>query len=357
MTDERQGLPSASAAGRLCLCPGSFLLEQTRLDTTSVDAQRGDRIHSFLAGKPVMLSADDREVADSCSRMERLLVRDTFGEVELDVVRETRLWARNEHGERAWSGKADVVYSSPTRLLVCDYKTGRGEVEDATGNMQLRALAVLNDAGFGSVRVAIIQPLASPQMSMCDYSSQDMEIAREQINALMAMVREPGQPRHASLEACKYCRAKAVCPEALEAVEQLQLVCIEPSNLALSAGKVASFLDAAQLAESVIDAVRYSARMMIESGITIPGWKLKPGVERETITKPEQVFGRFLAVGGTQEQFMSAVGIAKGKLKDALKAATGAKGRALESALATMLEDCTETKKTASSLAREKELI
>jgi hypothetical protein len=47
---------------------------------------------------------------------------------------------------------------------------------------------------------------------------------------------------------------------------------------------------------------------------------------------------------GTYEQLSSAITLNKTKLKDALKVATGTKGRDLESKLAALLDGCTESK-------------
>jgi hypothetical protein len=95
---------------------------------------------------------------------------------------------------------------------------------------------------------------------------------------------------------------------------------------------------------------------MLEAGHAIPGWKLKPGSVRETITQPETVFGRFVEVGGTQAQFVGAISITKTKLKDAVKSATGRKGKELDAVVETILDGCTESKQTAPSLVADKEV-
>lgn len=54
--DPRQGLPSASAFGRLALCPGSFTLEQSCPDEISAAANEGTLLHAYmeqlLTGEP-----------------------------------------------------------------------------------------------------------------------------------------------------------------------------------------------------------------------------------------------------------------------------------------------------------------
>lgn len=362
MSDERSGLPSASSAHRYAVCPGSFLLEQTitEPEKTSEDANTGNRIHARLAGEQIELTDDELGLAIKCTNHAENLATAVFGSnlIRVNLIREIRLWSLDENLVKVWSGKPDVVYHDKRTALVIDYKTGRGEVEKATGNRQLRALAVLVDENFGpfeKIVVAIIQPLAGDP-SVCEYTAEDLGRAQREIQSIMASVQKQGQARKATLEGCKYCRAKSVCPEAQEVVEKLPALAPRDGlEIVMSPEQIAAFLEKAPLAEAVIDAVRGKARRMLEAGHAVPGWKLKPGTIRESITKPEVVFGRFVEAGGTQEQFTAAISITKTGLKAAVKAATGAKGKDLDARLEGMLEGCTESKQTAPSLVQEKE--
>lgn len=360
MTDERQGYPSASSAQRYALCPGSFMLEQQcPLEPESEDAASGSRIHAALAGEPVVLTHEEGEAFEACKRQEETLT----GGINSwrCIAREQRLWFHVWHRGRSsqdWSGKPDAVYQSESSDagLIIDYKTGRGEVSEAIGNMQLRALAVLASGvyGFREVTVAIVQPLAGPP-SACVYTQDDLAVARSEIIDLMRRVQQPGQPRNPSEAACKYCRAKAICPEA-RAVAGDVVYWSQPMAIELmTRQEVADFLNMAPVAEKVIEAVRAKAKQMLESGEKLPGWTLKDGPARATITDPQTVFQRFINSGGTDAQFMRAVKIGKGDLKTALKESTGQTGKALDTALANLLDGCTETKPTAKQLTRIKQ--
>lgn len=361
MSDERHGLPSASSAHRYALCPGSFLLEQSiqRPDVTGPDAQVGNRIHGYLAGEGIALNEEEAKLAINCRLQEVAIANAVFPfQDRLQAMREKRLWEYDADFSRSWSGKPDVVYHDGTRALVIDYKTGRGEVQHATGNVQLRALAVLVHVAYGpfeEVTVAIIQPLAGDPTT-CTYGAEDLVRASTEMTRLMDDIRKPGQPRNPSSEACKYCKAKEVCPEARGIVETLPtLVPRDGLEIIMTPEQIAEFLAKAPLAEAVIESVRGKARRMIEAGQAVPGWKLKPGAVRETITNPEAVFARFLDAGGTQERFVGAITITKTRLKDAVKAATGRKGKDLDGLVETILEGCTEAKQTAPSLVQDKE--
>jgi hypothetical protein len=362
MSDERHGLPSASSAHRYTVCLGSFLLEQSiqEPDVSGADAQIGNRIHAHLAGETVELNEDEKRLAMSSRIQETDLAKAVFPfQHGLHFVREKRLWGYDNWFAKSWSGKPDVViHDGSKRALVIDYKTGRGDVTHATGNLQLRALAVLANEHFGpfdEITVAIIQPLAG-EPTTCTYTVAEIEKATNETHELMGQVRVPNQPRKPSTEACKYCKAKEICPEAQGIVERLPaLVPRDGVEIVMSPEQIAEFLAKAPLAEAVIEAVRGKARRMIEAGQTVPGWRLKPGAARETITNPELAFARFMDSGGTQAQFVGAITVAKTKFTAAVKAATGKKGKDLDGFVEIMLEGCTETKSGAPSLVKEKE--
>jgi hypothetical protein len=362
MSDERHGLPSASSAHRYALCPGSFLLEQSiqQPDVSGADAQIGNRIHGYLAGEGISLNEEETRIATDSRLQEIELVKAVFPfQDRLQIMREKRLWEYDADFNKSWSGKPDVIYHDGERALIIDYKTGRGEVQHATGNVQLRALAVLaytTSGPYQEVTVAIIQPLAGDPTT-CTYNALDLVRALSEMSKLMEDIRKPGQPRNPSTEACKYCKAKEVCPEAQGIVEKLPaLVSRNSCEIVMSPEQIAEFLAVAPLAEAVIEAVRGKARRMLEAKQEIPGWRLKPGAIRETITNPELAFSRFLDAGGTQAQFVAAITVAKTKFKDAVKAATGKKGRDLDGFVEIMLEGCTEAKATAPSLVQDKEV-
>ena len=356
MSDERSGLPSASAASRYAACLGSWQLEKQIAEGVAThDATIGNRIHSALAMEPVEnLTSDETWTIDRCREQELELVKATFPETieEPSVWREKRLWSIDDRGVKLWSGKPDVIYVSGSSGLIIDYKSGRGAVENASENLQLRCLVALLDENFGftfdRITVAIVQPLAGLP-SVAVYESADIRNAIAESADLMEQIQKIGQPRTPSESACKYCKGKPYCQEARELAVAPPLTNapegITPDAIAstLTNQTLAAFLDRASQAEAVIEACRAEARRRLSEGDAIEGWTLKEGSVRESITDSEKVASRFLELG-TYEQLSSAITLNKTKLKDALKVATGTKGRDLESKLAALLDGCTESK-------------
>lgn len=338
--------------GRYAICKGSYALErQIAPLPVGDDATSGTRIHAWLEGDLITLTEDEQATADACAIQEGLLVHQVFG-VSMETLkprREVRIW---NGPKQEWSGKADAVYVVGDHALIIDYKTGRGEVEPAVGNMQLRALAVLlksDQPGIRIIDVAVIQPLVARDPLVCRYEGADLDRAAAEVNAIMRDIHLPDAPRVTSEAGCKYCRAKSICPEAQGQVQALTTV----PETALAPVELARLLDACKVAESVIDEIRARAKAELTAGREVPGWRLRPTGIRQQITDPTTVFGRFVAAGGTEKQFLDTITVAKGALKTALKEVTGAKGKALDDRMDALLEGCTEETPASMTLARE----
>jgi hypothetical protein len=359
--DERGNLPSASAASRYAACLGSWQLERQVAEIeSSGDAATGNRIHAALGLEPVTnLTTDETYIIDRCREQEAELVKQVFSTSteEPQVFREKRLWSLQNYGlgeedKRLWSGKPDVVYVEGNSALIIDYKSGRGSVENAAENLQLRCLVALLHESFGftleAITVAIVQPLAGPP-SVATYELGDLMDAVRESQSLMAAIMQSDQPRTPSESACKYCKGKPYCSEARELAVTGPLANapegITPDAIAstLTSSHLAQFLDRAAQAEAVIEACRSEARRRLTEGETVEGWALKDGSVRESISNSEIVASRFLELG-TYEQLSPAITLNKTKLKDAVKLATGTKGRDLEAKLTALLDGCTESK-------------
>jgi len=345
MTDERKGLPSASAAHRYFACPGSWMLENQFPDgPASSDATMGNRIHAALAGDYVAdITQEEKYIIERCEDQAHDLVIATFGNYfsTMEVFTEERFWATDPiTGEDLWSGKPDVVYVHGADALIIDYKTGRGSVEDASK----------------TITVAIVQPLAGAP-SVCKYEFDDIEAAMAEALDLMAKIKTQGQRRVPSDNSCRYCKGKSHCPEARELALALPIKNapekITPDAIAatLTTATLVEFLNRTAQAEAVIEACKEEAKKRLADGDTLPGWILKDGAVRETITNTELVASRFMDFA-TYDQLLPAITINKTKLKDAVKTSTGKKGKELDEILNQLFANATETKQSQPMLVK-----
>lgn len=219
MTDVRRNKPSASGVERLSLCPGSWNLCQSLPPETaseSEDAASGTRIHAALCGEnSERLSDDDLTTFLACKDLEIQARMRVLGvEASETVTREKRLWLGD-----SFSGQYDFLAISGNKAVLLDYKTGRGEVESAEGNLQLRALACLvakEHPELDEITVGIIQPWASPQLSLCRYGRGDLLAAEMELLQILDCADDPDAKRIPGEKQCRWCRGKLNCKELLD---------------------------------------------------------------------------------------------------------------------------------------------
>lgn len=360
--DERRGCTSASNAAADQGCPGRHLAQKGLPSTTSKDSEHGRLIHAALAGDGEALRAltvEQRDTFERCREIEKKLLAQYFpdagGSNPLKVFREQRYWVLVD-GKFEHSGKFDLVVRCGPQGMVIDYKTLPGDVDEAPDNQQLRDGVVLL-AGHLLVEemaAVIIQPMVSMEPKVALYGPEDIERSR---NALFERVRksnDPASPRIASEVACKFCRAKSHCHEYQKwagSSVPVMLTLLDVPMAQWTPEQRQIFCERLPVAQKWLD----DAKDLIKEGLAkdpafVPGYYLAPGAKRETIKDPQEVFNRFSTLGGTVNQFMGCVSVAKGKLKEALAEVTGGKGKSLDQAMKTITDGLVEVSQNAPSL-------
>lgn len=366
--DVRAGWTSASNASADAACPGRHLAQKGILEPeSSKDAAHGDAIHAALCSRnPDGLTVAQRDTYDACCEIESKLYQKLFGSVDTEdrqTVRETRWWLDTPSGWFRHSGQLDVVHRVGNEALVCDYKTLPGEVASSPTNEQLRDHAVLvryNMPGVVKVHVAIIQPMVTRNPLPCTYGPAELEVARDLLYARVIASNNVNSKRVPGEVQCKHClAAKAgkcvewqkwagqITPPALLTVLEVPMANWTPEQRSFAQTCVKQ---ARKLCDDIEEFNKQGIAAHGES--FCPGWFLRPGAVHETITDPETVFERFIGIGGDPKAFMRCVKIAKGGLKEQVAAVSGAKGMALNAALATMVKGCVKESQNKPSLKR-----
>lgn len=310
--DVRKGLPSASAFGRLALCPGSFMMEKDCPDETSDAASEGTLLHAYmeqlLTGEPWEGTQLTAEQVELCERALRLLdgVKEkimgnypdaSFSLVSTEERRFLSDWIEGGEYSGQWDALIKVNAECDGFLLVLDWKFGRVEVEPAEANRQLEALVPLaarkaSEEGIShsGIYAAIIQPRVAGPASVTFYYEGDIEQAEERSLAVAKAAMDPDAPRYCSEEACRYCRAKAVCHEAAAMVQQASLIATERDKWELfSAEEKVQAYRLAKLAKKWAAAVEYRFEQDVAAGL-IPGFEMGPGRTSFTVTDPSGAF-------------------------------------------------------------------
>ena len=289
-TDERQGLPSGSGAKRWLNCPGSHLAERGLPDSQTDDATEGEMLHAVMetgeSAHRAKLTEDQATCIEFCRETRRKLSAELLSEHVIEFV-EQRLWLRNQVTlDPVGSCRIDWAGFSTDSMLVIDWKFGRNAVDAADVNDQLRFAAAVAWQEYypEEVFVAIVAPRAEGErVTVARFSAAQCEAAHAEMVAGAIRAMQPGQPRCPSAGACHHCRAKGTdaCPESIAAATALATV--TTAELA-TPERVAELLDKCELAERVIEAVRTGAKRMIASGVSVPGWRLKPGAKPKKVS-------------------------------------------------------------------------
>jgi hypothetical protein len=212
-----------------------------------------------------------------------------------DAVRfEDRLWVRDREWNLVCSGQLDYVLVWQNRILIIDWKSGRGDVEQAAGNPQLRVQAVCAYQEFADsileryseieIAVAIVQPYSSSQGAFTHalYEGRNvLKYAEAKVIHDGRLTVLEGQPRIPGLVQCKYCRFSRDCPEASA------LAALIPAKAAsgtdwMDRPVTADELNLYKLAEKIIEARKGKARVQLEADPeSIPGYVLKETAGRK----------------------------------------------------------------------------
>lgn len=324
--DERKGLPSCSAFGRLACCPFSLKYDIEGSNTTSEMAEKGSRIHQYLAYQNISLKEDEAKLMIACKRItnEVSSIWANGAKVE-EVMKEERCFFV-KNGEAIFSGKPDLVLGKADEegfhLLIIDYKTGPVESESVQVNHQLRGLAVCcwqhvennyQDCKIKTVSCAIVQPLVTSYPVIVKYSEDDIKLAEEEVLEICKKTKENLPPQAGDY--CKYCNGFAECNKPLEVIQSISVPSTPFSTKLkqMNPSERAKLYFTAKLASRVAKEIEESCFELLKSGEVIDGLALKEG---NTVRKfNNEGFARVQQVI-PYEDIVEAISISVSKLED-----------------------------------------
>ena len=344
MTNERKGKPSASGFSRLALCPGSWNLESTLPEQEPNQyMQLGTDVHAVLAGTKDFdsLTEEGQDIATRClSQFSELIGQLDLGERTKEVIEE-RFWY-----DDFFSGAIDRIdFFGEDTAVVTDYKTGRVAQSGAAENYQLRAYAVLVKKAFPQLKtilVAIIQPMAGPK-TIAEYNEEDLAKAEEEIVGIVTASQNNDAIRTPSPDACKWCRAKSICPEVRGAHKELEVISssVVPR---LSNEEILAVDEKAEVVLDFIDEVRKEMKARMMAGQQFAGRSLTEGRKTRSVTDALAVIS---ALAGVVEQsdILSCSKLSVTSLEKVYAKARGLKGKdakqQFEDALGWLIETTT----------------
>ena len=267
---------SASRTDRFMQCPGSYRLESLMpYEPAGEAAAIGTAIHELseiiLSGKeiPIGTDPDHLSMAQGYANFIDALVenpRKKLIEVNLDEG------LKSLHP--ALGGTADAILVDGNHLHVVDLKTGRVAV-DAQDNKQLLTYALGAMRQFKAPNTIectmhIFQPRVGH--SKWTVSGNYLELHGKRLKEAAELALTSDAPTNPSPDACRYCKAKTICPSMREKVQEVARSDFKPDTTVTP-----EMLDDAALVAAWADAVQSAAKAQITEGKAITGWTMRAG--------------------------------------------------------------------------------
>jgi hypothetical protein len=174
----------------------------------------------------------------------------------------------------ALGGTADAILVDGNHLHVIDLKTGRVAVE-AEDNKQLLTYALgamrqLKAPNTIECTMHIYQPRVGH--SKWTVSGLRLELHGRRLQSAAELALTSDAPTHPSPDACRYCKAKTICPSMREKVQETARNDFKPDTTVTP-----EMLDNAALVAAWADAVQAAAKEQLTSGKSIQGWTMRIG--------------------------------------------------------------------------------
>ena len=285
---KHSNIVGGSTAERVINCPGSVkLVAKMPPKPSSTFADEGTLLHDCIAD---LLNLKYSHAWEMIGRQynDQTLTQDLIDEklrpalkllavVDPDVEMDYEVEQRVGFGDflPGVFGSADLLGRMNDTAVVLDWKFGSGVPVEAEENAQglfYACAARRTDAtkwifkGATKVKIVIVQP---PSIKVWETTPERLDLFEVQ---LASAVRE-AQEDDAMLSAgkwCKWCAAKPMCPVMTGEVARIEAAQIA----ALPAHQIGGYLKTADQLESWIADLRALAFQMLESGATVPGYKL-----------------------------------------------------------------------------------
>ena len=291
----------ASSSSRWMTCPGSVELSKGLVDVPTAFASEGTAAHELAEralranlnasnwiGEIISANGFDFIVDDEMAEAVQVyvdMVRGYAEEYGVEPMLEHQFDLSKLQPPAPMFGTSDCTFycEAESLLHVIDYKHGRGVAVSAGNNSQLKyyALGMLlslpPSKRVRRVKMTICQPridnISSHECSgeeLLDFSTELLDAADAALKPNAALVPSP--------EACKFCRAKGICPElrstALTTAQDEFGEVLDPKTLAPE--QIGELLAKADMLEEWLRGLRTIALSQAEAGIEIPGFVLQP---------------------------------------------------------------------------------
>lgn len=296
---------SPSRLNQFAICPGAYLMQQgIPEEPKSPDADEGTMLHAAVAAHNLEgLNPEQTAAVQFCLDYIDKIVKESGKKVEA-IYYEERLTIYDkdttlpeEHtgtGEILTDGIADVVvvYTDKTAEVI-DWKFGRGEVPDVKENYQTAAysLGVYQRFDCSEVTAHIVQPrlLKTDRYTFRMFGMLQRAVFRVIDAAKNAA--DAGLLLRASENACKYCKAKALCPAFAAKFSGLAVVRTD-GQVPFSPDQLLNYWEKAQIVERFVAEIKARVTEYIEENGNLGDWYLMERSGKREIRDTAKLYER-----------------------------------------------------------------
>ena len=287
---------SPSSSARWMTCPGSVhLAPDLKGGDTSVYAEKGTAMHS---------------VSDDCltkglepkSFIGKTVNGHIITQDMVEIVQVYVNYIQSLNGQKFYEekvtlaevindcyGTADAIIVDGSLMRVIDLKTGGGIRVEAEGNTQLLCYALGAYLKYSpayditTMTLTIVQPPMG-NIDSWTITVEELLAFAEALKLAYAAIQNEPNKFVASDKACKWCHAKAQCPE----MERLanEAATVDFGNLSTST--IEEWLPKLKMLNLFIEAVEAKAKDTLLAGGSITGWKVVEGRKTRSWTDPIQ---------------------------------------------------------------------
>lgn len=238
------------------------------------------------------------------------------------------------------TGTADLLILDKEKkhIDLCDYKFGRGKIDDANENIQGQAYFVGAMDMFPwaeTCTVHFIVPRRGETL-VHDYSRQDLEDVRFRINLVVERATQPDPVLNPRTETCRFCSHRLSCPELRQNLLPIAEKHIN-NNFAVDLLKkyspsqvtdpqvLSRMVEVAPVMEKwAQEAKKHAAQVAMETGNEIPGFQLRyRNAQKRLSDAPEVANLMNLEFGVSKNDFTEACTPSFTKLVDLLAKTKG----------------------------------
>lgn len=304
-------------------CPASVRLSVGQASQDNVYTIEGTQAHFLLEMcqrldlQPVDFIGDTLEVDGVTFQVSEELA-DTVQVFMVYIAQFDQSTSKIEHFMQSpdmegLQGTADYLnWVGDDTLVVLDYKHGAGVTVDPVGNKQLLTYALLAMQLYGKrdrVIIGIAQPRAMdldetelPGVRVWEATFDDVNRHAGDVRDAIHVARSKAPPINAG-DHCRWCPAKASCPELHQLVlKQADDTYRLPSPIDLTPEHLAFLLKFKPIFQNWLDSVADHAKAEVERGVKIDGWKLVDAVANRSWATSHLDVARTLVDAGFVEE-------------------------------------------------------